>query len=136
MSVRIMSFKAGRLLWILAGAAAVLLILILLLIRPHNGSNENASVYTPGVYSTVVSIGDQEVTLYLTCNESEILDLAYEVPESMKNVYPLVEQCCASYSEQLQAGTPVSALTVESAYSDTADYIMGAILRLMEMCNM
>lgn len=136
MSVRIMSFKAGRLLWILAAAAAVILVMVLLFMKPSGDSHENANVYVPGAYSTSVTLGDQEIQLYLTCSESEILELTYDVPESLSEIYPLVEQCCASYSEQLQSGTPVSALTVESAYSETADYIMSAILRLMDMCHL
>ena len=136
MSVRIMSFKAGRLLWILAAAAAVILLLVVFLLLPSPGTTSSSGMYAPGVYSTAVTIGDQEVLLQLTCSENEILELTYEVPESLQDVYPLVAQCCASYSEQLVSGTPVSALTAESAYSETADLIMGAILRLMDECHL
>jgi len=136
MSVRIMSFKIGRLLWILGAAAVLLLMLILILVLPQKDAQADDAAYVPGVYATSIAFGDQEIQLQLTCSETEILELTYEVPEALNELYPLVEQCCASYSEQLQSGTPVSALTVESAYSETADYIMSAILRLMDKCHL
>lgn len=136
MSVRIMSFKASQILWVMAGIISVILVILFLLIKPDTDRNEASSVYIPGVYTTAVPIGDQEITLCLTCSKDEILELEYHVPESLKDVYPLVEACCASYRQQLEAGIPASALTVESAYADTADYIMSALVKLMDMCHM
>lgn len=136
MSVRIMSFKAGQLLWIVLAAAAAILIALFFILRGGSGDTKSeAAQYVPGVYTTSVSFGDQAVTLEMTCSEDAILSIAYDVPESMREVYPLVETCCSSLGSQLEAGTPVSALSVESAYTDTADYIMLAIERLLDMCQ-
>lgn len=109
---------------IFVGLGILLIILLVFMFMPDKkgGSDTAEAIYTPGVYTTQLSLGDTEVNLEVVVDADHINSVSLvNIDDSVTTMYPLVKPAVDTISEQLSAGTPLDSVEIseESQYTQT-----------------
>lgn len=109
---------------IFVGLGILLIILLVFMFMPDkkNGGDTAEAIYTPGVYTTQLSLGDTEVNLEVVVDADHINSVSLvNIDDSVTTMYPLVKPAVDTISEQLSAGTSLDnvELSEESQYTQT-----------------
>ena len=107
----------------------ILLILLLVFMflpsKSNNTSKDKQSqnnIYTPGVYTSQIELGDSTLNLELVVDADQIKSVSLvNLEKSVATMYPLVKPSLASIEKELIAGTSLEdiPLSEKSKYTET-----------------
>lgn len=88
-----------------------------------------SAVYLPGIYCSVLSLGNQKVNLEVTVNSNEIRSIVCTpLNEAVETMYPLISPAVSSLAEQIVASQSLEHLS----YSEGSFYTSQAIVNCIE----
>lgn len=112
---------------IFAGLGILLIILLVIMFLPSGSSEETtgnaaSSVYTPGIYTSQIQLGDTTLNLEIAVDADQIKSVALvNLEESVTTMYPLVKPSLESIEKELVAGTSLEdiPLSEKSKYTES-----------------
>lgn len=122
-------------------AIALAVLLLLLLINGKSDKPANSSLidftaendtYIPGVYKTILTLGDYNTELYIYVDNNRVKKLTLEDDNSfIKTLYPLAEQTVASINNELDSKS-FSELLTKTDTSYTEELILSSAKEALE----
>ncbi|MCI8948618.1 MAG: hypothetical protein HFG49_01075 [Lachnospiraceae bacterium] len=118
---------------IFIGLAILLIALFLIMFRrdkesvqPESSSAEAS--YTPGVYSSSISLGNGQVNVEVTVDANHINSITLKpLSDSVAAMYPLVEPAMQSLTEQILKNQSLDAVSYQSEQKYTSAMLLKAI---------
>ena len=111
---------------IFAGLGILLIVLLIIMFVPAGSkqekANSTAGIYTPGVYTSQIELGDTTLNLEVAVHTDQIKSVALvNMEESVTTMYPLVKPSLESIEKELIAGTALDdiPLSEKSKYTET-----------------
>lgn len=111
---------------IFAGLGILLILLLVFMFFPSKSSSEkkeaNNNIYTPGVYTSQIKLGDSTLNLELVVDSEQIKSVSLvNLEKSVTTMYPLVKPSLESIEKELVAGKALDdiPLTEKSKYTQT-----------------
>ena len=90
---------------ILIGICILLLLLLCVIYLPHNKLSTEAmsdSLYTPGIYTSAVQLGDEAMDIQVTVDKDHINSISLvNTSETIQTMYPLVKPALADLEKQI-----------------------------------
>ena len=122
---------------IYTGLFAVLgIILILLLIymfQPGNSDTAQKSAYIPGIYHSIMELGENTVDIEVVVDEDRIhsIDMTY-LSESVATMYPLMEPTLDTLAVQIYEKQSLNNITYSEENRYTSMLLLGTIEQALE----
>lgn len=86
------------------------------------------SLYEPGVYSSTVTLGENEMDISVTIGENEIYQVEItNLNDSITTMYPLVVPALEDINSQLAQGTELSEVQISEDCKYTGLFLINAI---------
>ena len=111
---------------IFAGLGILLIVLLIIMFVPSGSKQEKATstagIYTPGVYTSQIELGDTTLNLEVALDTDQIKSVALvNMEESVTTMYPLVKPSLESIEKELITGTALDdiPLSEKSKYTET-----------------
>ncbi len=112
---------------IFAGLGILLIVLLVIMFLPSGSKKEKtgastASIYTPGVYTSQIKLGDTTLNLEVAVDADQVKSVALiNMEESVTTMYPLVKPSLESIEKELIAGTSLDdiPLSEKSKYTES-----------------
>lgn len=121
---------------IFAGFGILLILLLFIMFRPKEeeaSASAEAARYIPGVYSTALTLGSQEVSLEVAVNADSITSISMvPLSDAVATMYPLVQPSLNSLTEQICATQSFENLTYSEDTRYTSQVLLKAIERAVE----
>ena len=91
-------------------------------------TTQTSSLYTPGIYTSSISIGDTLVHLELVCDENHINSVRLvNLDEAVATMYPLLHPALEDLELQLSQDVPLEELTLTEGSQYTQNLLIEAI---------
>ena len=91
-------------------------------------TTQTSSLYTPGIYTSSISIGDTLVHLELVCDENHINSVRLvNLDEAVATMYPLLHPALEDLELQLSKDIPLEELTITEGSQYTQNLLIEAI---------
>mgnify|MGYP003289349684 CR=1 FL=1 len=95
---------------------------------PNPTTTPTSALYTPGVYTSSISIGDTLVHLELVCDENHINSVRLvNLDEAVTTMYPLLHPALEALELQLSKDIPLEELTLTEGSQYTQNLLIEAI---------
>ena len=95
---------------------------------PHKTTTQTSALYTPGVYTSSISIGDTLVQLELVCDDSHINSIRLvNLDEAVATMYPLLSPALEDLELQLSKDIPLEELVITDGSQYTQTLLIEAI---------
>ncbi len=121
---------------IFLGLAAVLVILLTVMFRPdrkQTNSEGDAKKYTPGIYTSTLSLNDANLEVEVTVDESRINSIRFSnLDESVAAMLPLVQPAIEDIAEQIYDTQSLENITLSEETPYTSQVILDAISQAVE----
>lgn len=120
---------------IFAGLGILLIVLLVFMFMPgkKKGSDKAEAQYNPGVYTSQLSLGEENVNLEVVVDESHINSVSLvNIDESVTTMYPLVKSTVDTISEQLSSGTSLDELEASEDSQYTHVLLVDAIEKALD----
>ena len=120
---------------IFAGLGILLIVLLVFMFMPgkKKGTDKAEAQYNPGVYTSQLSLGDENVNLEVVVDESHINSVSLvNIDESVTTMYPLVKSTVDTISEQLSSGTSLDELEASEDSQYTHVLLVDAIEKALD----
>lgn len=115
---------------IVAGLLFILAILLLVFLRPKDDSAGESvpTMYTPGVYTSSVQLGDAALDIQVVVDENNINSISLvNLDETMETMYPLVNPALKELADQVKANQSVDNITYSQSSQYTSMVLLDAI---------
>ncbi|HIX72955.1 MAG TPA: hypothetical protein H9849_08025, partial [Candidatus Anaerobutyricum stercoripullorum] len=114
--------------------AIVLILLLIFMFAPEEKNvRTSAGVYTPGVYTSTITLGDTALDVAVSVDENNITSVSLNnLSESVTAMYPLLEPSLDSINEQLDSISSVDELTLDSESRYTGLILQQAIKNALQ----
>lgn len=114
--------------------AIVLILLLIFMFAPEEKNvHTSAGVYTPGVYTSTITLGDTALDVAVSVDENNITSVSLNnLSESVTAMYPLLEPSLDSINEQLDSISSVDELTLDSESRYTGLILQQAIKNALQ----
>ena len=115
-------------------ALGILLILLLVyMFAPKDKKSTASAVYTPGVYTSTITLGGNTVDVAVTVSATRIESIAYNnLSETIETMYPLMQPALDNLSEQICETQSLDGLDYSEETQYTSQVILGAVERALE----
>ena len=117
-------------------ALGILLILLLVyMFAPKDKKNTATAdaAYTPGVYTSSITLGGNAVDVAVTVSETRIEAIAYNnLSEAVETMYPLMQPALDNLSDQICETQSLDGLDYSEDTQYTSQVILGAVERALE----
>ncbi len=95
---------------------------------PNPTTTPTSALYTPGVYTSSISIGDTLVHLELVCDDNHINSVRLvNLDEAVTTMYPLLHPALEALELQLSKDIPLEELTLTEGSQYTQNLLIEAI---------
>ncbi len=114
---------------------AIILILLLIFMFAPEEKNVATSggVYTPGVYTSTITLGDTALDVAVSVDENDITSVSLNhLSESVAAMYPLLEPSLDSINEQLDSIDSIDDLQLNSENKYTGLILQQAIKNALQ----
>lgn len=121
-------------------SAAIILVIIFIIaginaLKPKNNTkqtlgeiSDGEASYTPGVYSTQFSLGNELLNMEVTLDENHINNVQItNLNGTITSTYPLLESTLSSISTQLRSGTPIDDVIISNDSTYTGKLLLNTI---------
>ena len=116
---------------ILIGICILLLLLLCVIYLPHNKLSTEAmsdSLYTPGIYTSEVQLGDEAMDIQVTVDKDHINSISLvNTSETIQTMYPLVKPALADLAKQILEKQSTQNLTNSENNSYTSIILINAV---------
>lgn len=114
--------------------AIVLILLLIFMFAPEEKNvRTSTGVYTPGVYTSTITLGDTALDVAVSVDENNITSVSLNnLSESVTAMYPLLEPSLDSINEQLDSISSVDELTLDSESRYTGLILQQAIKNALQ----
>ena len=116
---------------IFVGLGILLVLLLLFMFRPRQDTPASSDqiLYIPGVYSTALTLGSQEVNVEVTVDSDRITGITMvPLSDSVATMYPLVQPSLQNLTEQICQSQSLENLT----YSEESRYTSQVLIQAIE----
>ncbi len=120
---------------IFIGLAILLVTLFLIMFRPGRGSSDSVqtSAYVPGVYTSSLTIGNQNVNVEVAVDAEQINSISFvSLDESITTMYPLMQPVMDDLKEQILSTQSLENLSYSMETRYTSQAILGAIQNALD----
>ena len=91
-------------------------------------TTQTSALYTPGIYTSSISIGDTLVHLELVCDTNHINSIRLvNLDEAVATMYPLLHPALEDLELQLSMDVPIEELTITEGSQYTQNLLIEAI---------
>ncbi len=116
---------------IFLGVALFLITICIIMFRPGKAAGSptaGAALYTPGVYTSALPLGNETVNLEVTVNSDRITSIALvPLSEAVATMYPLMQPSMEELSAQIIRSQSTQGLTYPSTSRYTSQALVNAI---------
>ena len=114
--------------------AIVLILLLIFMFAPEEKNvRTSAGVYTPGVYTSTITLGDTALDVAVSVDENNITSVSLNnLSESVTAMYPLLEPSLDSINEQLDSISSIDELQLDSENKYTGLILQQAIKNALQ----
>ncbi|MDD3253255.1 MAG: hypothetical protein PHV18_11915 [Lachnospiraceae bacterium] len=115
---------------IFLGLGILLVLLLFIMFRPKKDTPAASDqvLYIPGIYTSSLVLGSQEVNLEVTVDQDRITSIStVPLSDSVATMYPLVEPSLASLSAQILKSQSLESLTYPEESHYTSQVLIQAI---------
>ena len=117
-------------------ALGILLILLLVYMfapKDKKASSTADATYTPGVYTSTITLGGSTVDVAVTVSADRIESIAFNnLSETIETMYPLMQPALDNLSEQICETQSLEGLDYSEDTQYTSQVILGAVERALE----
>lgn len=120
---------------IFLGLGILLVLLLFIMFRPGKDAPaaSDKALYTPGVYSTALRLGTQEVNVEVAVDTSQITSVTMvPLSDSVATMYPLVQPSFQNLADQICASQTLENLTYPEESRYTSQILVQAIRRALD----
>lgn len=114
--------------------AIVFILLLIFMFAPEEKDiRTSAGVYTPGVYTSTITLGDTAVDVAVSVDEDKITSVSLNnLSESVTAMYPLLEPSLENINEQLDHISSIDDLQLDSENKYTGLILQQAIKNALQ----
>ena len=114
--------------------AIILILLLIFMFAPGEKSvSTSAGAYTPGVYTSTITLGDTALDVAVSVDENHIPSVSLNnLSESVTAMYPLLEPSLESINEQLDSISSIDDLQLDSDTKYTGLILQQAIKNALQ----
>lgn len=114
--------------------AIILILLLIFMFAPGEKSvSTSAGAYTPGVYTSTITLGDTALDVAVSVDENYITSVSLNnLSESVTAMYPLLEPSLESINEQLDSISSIDDLQLDSDTKYTGLILQQAIKNALQ----
>ncbi len=114
---------------IFAVLAIVLILLLIFMFLPKNESvKDSGNTYTPGVYTSTVTLNNTALEVEVTVDESHINSIRFSnLDETVATMFPLIQPTIEDIAEQVYASQSLENIQYSEENPYTSQVILGAI---------
>ncbi|MDO5146911.1 MAG: hypothetical protein Q4D60_07895 [Eubacteriales bacterium] len=114
--------------------AIVLILLLIFMFAPEeNSMTTSAGVYTPGVYTSTITLGDTALDVAVSVDENQITSVTLNnLSESVTAMYPLLEPSLESINAQIGTISSVDELQLNAENKYTGLILQQAIKNALQ----
>ena len=114
--------------------AIILILLLIFMFAPGEKSvSTSAGAYTPGVYTSTITLGDPAFDVAVSVDENHIPSVSMNnLSESVTAMYPLLEPSLESINEQLDSISSIDDLQLDSDTKYTGLILQQAIKNALQ----
>lgn len=114
---------------IFVGLGILLITLFLVMFRPKKDAVPTAASYLPGVYTSSITLNNQDVNVEVTVDADKITSVALvPLSEAVTTMYPLMQPSMESLSQQIVKNQS----TKNISYSDETRYTSSVLLKAVD----
>lgn len=120
---------------IFAGLGILLIILLICMFLPDKKKEKSAETmqYTPGVYTSSISFGEQNFEVQVQVDEAEIQSVSLvHLDEAIATMYPLMETTMESINEQICESQSLEKVSYSMENQYTAAVLLQAVEDALE----
>lgn len=123
---------------IFAGLGILLIVLLIIMFLPSGSKEEKtgsnaASIYTPGVYTSQIELGDTTLNLEVAVDADQVKSVVLvNMEESVTTMYPLVKPSLESIEKELLAGTSLDDIPLSEKSKYTESLLIEGIRTALE----
>ena len=118
------------------GLAVVLITLFLIMFRPRQetpSSPSQTASYIPGVYTSSMTLGSQNLNVEVTVGADEIRSVSFvSLDEAVTTMYPLIQPAMDDLAWQIMENQSTENLSYSQETRYTSQSLIGAIDRALE----
>ena len=101
--------------------------------KKEKTGSDTASIYTPGVYTSQIELGDTTLNLEVAVDADQIKSVALvNMEESVTTMYPLVKPSLESIEKELIAGTSLDDIPLSEKSKYTESLLIEGIRTALE----
>lgn len=114
---------------IFAVLAIVLILLLIFMFLPRNeGITESGNTYTPGVYTSTVTLNNTALEVEVTVDETHINSIRFSnLDETVTAMFPLIQPAIEDIAEQVYAKQSLEDIEYSEENPYTSQVILSAI---------
>ena len=120
---------------IVIGLILIFAVCLMLFLKPKDNSMYETvpTMYTPGVYTSSVQLGDAALDIQVAVDENHINSISLvNLDETMETMYPLVRPALDELSEQITANQSMDDITYSQNNQYTSIVLLSAIEEALE----
>ena len=120
---------------IVIGLILIFAVCLMLFLKPKDNSMDETvpTMYTPGVYTSSVQLGDAALDIQVAVDENHINSISMvNLDETMETMYPLVRPALDELSEQITANQSLDAIPYSQNNQYTSIVLLSAIEEALE----
>lgn len=111
-----------------AGLGIVLILLLIFMFRGKSAESVNTSAYIPGVYTTTITLNNQELDVEVSVSKDEIRSIRFvNLSETVTTMFPLMESALESVSVQIVQNQSTKDLLYADDMKYTSELLVNAI---------
>jgi uncharacterized protein with FMN-binding domain len=111
-----------------ASLSIILILLLIFMFKGKNTESVSTSAYIPGVYSSTITLNNQELDVEVLVSADEIRSIRFvNLSETVTTMFPLMESALESVSVQIIQNQSTTDLLYADDMKYTSQLLVGAI---------
>lgn len=111
-----------------AGLGIVLIVLLIFMFRGKSNESVSTSAYIPGVYTTTITLNNQDLDVEVSVSKDEIRSIRFvNLSETVTTMFPLMESALESVSVQIVQNQSTKDLLYADDMKYTSELLVNAI---------
>lgn len=111
-----------------AGLGIILIVLLIIMFKGKGNDSVSTSAYIPGVYTTTITLNNQELDVEVSVSKDEIRSIRFvNLSETVTTMFPLMESALESVSVQIVQNQSTKDLLYADDMKYTSELLVNAI---------
>lgn len=113
---------------IFAALGILLVLLLVLMFQPKRHSRTSSETYTPGVYTSTLTLDNQNLEVEVCVNASSIQSIRFSnLDETVTTMFPLLQPAMEEIADQICESQSLDAISLPESSPYTSKLILDAI---------